>query len=390
MEFKINYENAQVVFSKIIDRLKERGYPFNKKGAVVPQELVDCSYMNDLEHSLFWFYVCHYMRGAIDSNMCTMRLAEMRVDKPEFFIPKEAAKLSVEELGDYLKKIINYTPYDIAAHWIENSRRMQHYFNGDPRNIFLGNDFDQVTDRVRNKGKAIEKLKDGEFPGFIGFQHKMVGMLCYFQVERKLVSAFDFITAVDFHLLRVMLMCEVIIPDDPSGKFLYNEKIQEPARNALKWYIENNPQHTMVELGDALWLLSSNGCKRSPWNRTFDVEGRQKTRYRKYLERKKKDKDFSDSRLEAEMDLPQNEIFGDSHLGTFESWIQSGKALREYYKNCGNCALVSHCKYGIPAEEYYQGGKLKLRLKPDTNLPIPFEIFTNEISLSGQRELLSE
>ena len=182
----------------------------------------------------------------------------------------------------------------------------------------------------------------------MGFQHKMVGMLSYFLVERKLIPEFNFITAVDFHLLRVMLANEVLVSTNGDvGR--YTERIQKPAREVLAWFIKNNPQYSMVELGDTLWLLYSALCRKSPWNKTVGSKRQEKRRQKGY---------------EAEEEAAQLSLFSEEELKfSFEGWINSSKPLRQSFNTCGMCPVHDSCQFGIPSEHYYQTGQFLLRPK---------------------------
>ena len=93
--FIVNYERAIEVILAIAEALMSNEFPF--ENALRPQDSVRID-GNRLEQSQFWFYACHYMRGAINSTTAIRRLAEMRNERPNLFVPNTAQNENKEDL----------------------------------------------------------------------------------------------------------------------------------------------------------------------------------------------------------------------------------------------------------------------------------------------------
>jgi len=348
--FSINEERLHEVADLLLGAWEEKSFPYSLSSTQRPQDLELNQELGKLDketQSLFWFYSCLYMTGAISSNMAIGRLWKIFKESPECFDPRYMMSLEGTQLSrfsDYLGSYIQYVPDLKAEQWVKNSHYLSTYFDGDPRNIFTDRTYEEAEPIIINKKNNAY----GDFPGFIGFQKKMAGMLTYFLIERKLINLSSYVAAVDFHLLRVMIMTGIIEVSAPDEPFRY-DWVMEVGQEVLRIKAGHNTQ-MMTDLADALWLLSGNLCSESPYNMTPDLTNDRLKRRNK--SRIKKDK--------APLPIPikHPELDLGNHEFDRKGWLQM--KTKDISKSCGRCFLKNHCALAIPAFDYYQHGKFQI------------------------------
>jgi hypothetical protein len=126
--------NKRVVFWMLDTLLalwtsKPKKYPYNRRDAVIPQTLIPHQIRkNPFVLACFYFYVCIYMRGGIESFQAFFAMIRMWFDHPMLFIPQMAARLEPEAIQAILKVYVGWDSKQASIHWVENSRRLvKHY-----------------------------------------------------------------------------------------------------------------------------------------------------------------------------------------------------------------------------------------------------------------------
>ena len=340
----------------------------------MPQETIPSEIRQDSELlARFFFLACIYMRGGITSATAFKGLFLVYQDDPGMFNANVAMNYSLETIKTKLSSRMGNWDIEVAAYnWKENCRRLATTWNGSVLNIFKDiTNYEEALERIRNKKG---KHKNGLDAGFVGFQHKMTSMLCYFLVDAGLVPGFEFPPPVDFHHLRILFGHEILTIKTERA-IRYGERILEPARSLLSRYLKTRHSDTPganLELADALWLFSLTICSNAPGNTTAGNGGGRK----ELKERKKKDGDWVQIPLKITGEFSQ------------EEWRHN--QTRKYLNTCGRCPMRTTCRHFAPAEAYYRRGILDLKPHLPMRLPIPsatkqnqskIDLFPEQISL---------
>lgn len=349
--FTVNHERAEEVFTVLLHQFRTRSFPY--EGAKTPQDLVDLSALSKREQSLFWWHVCYFMYGAIDSNDATLRLEKFYKKEPRYFEPETTMNMRPEELAEVLSaEVLSNDALNRARRWVKNAGPMHTRFGGDPRNVFCPTRSyeDLVTLIVNDPKRKLEGFED--FSGFFGFQEKMTGMIIYFLSHQELIERRPYIAAVDFHLLRIMLMTGVVVPSsDVMARpyFRYIEPLKA-ARDALRKFTNMDPT-VMTDLADALWLLSRNLCAESPKNSLPEYNDHRDAKYNANRIRRG---------LEPTPESPQL-AFALEERFDFNTWLRQTTQKMKILKSCGRCQISSHCGFKLPAAPVYQADHYMLQ-----------------------------
>lgn len=354
------------VFDTIIKRwqAEPKQFPYDQKGAVIPQNEIPAWLRNDKERLFnFYCYICLYMRGGIESLQAFKAMLRLISDKPELFDPVYAQHLTEAELQPIIATYVGWDSKAVARFWIENSKRLVRNWNGQASNIFRGlTNYEEALRRIKNKTSNKEWKQaccvDDRGEGFMGFQPKMVSMFVYFiDWEGLLRTDFIYPTPADFHNFRLALALRIMVLEPQPENLRSTERISEPWRKLTVRYLEaRRGQVSPVELADAIWLFSLTLCGASPLT--------------DYHERK--DKNGHGMFEEA----------GIAH-STDPSFL-SPKLRGRLERTCLACPLIRRCELAIPAGPYYQrrgdravafGGQLYLnsRFLIESHLPT-FEV----------------
>ncbi len=64
----IDHERADIVFTALREAFVAKSFPYDQ--SLTPQQIVgeELSKFDKLTQSRYWFYLCMYMRGPVDSN----------------------------------------------------------------------------------------------------------------------------------------------------------------------------------------------------------------------------------------------------------------------------------------------------------------------------------
>lgn len=321
-EIHVDKERAFLVLDTLMSVKNQGQHPYENLAARLPQTQVAEEIRADpLTHARFLFYSCHYMRGAIKSDMAMGKLVKLFYERPEFFNPWHAARIDDKALIETLGRLIRYHADKIPLYWKENSRRMTRRWGGDPRKIFEG-----ISGKQDVYRRVVNNSSKGRHSGFIGFRKKMTEMLTYFLVDANLVEEVKLSPPIDFHNLRILLATKSICFGEIDGK-RYTQELVEVASELLWSYcIERGV--SQVDLADATWVFSNTLCTKAIGNQA----------------------------------------------NTTPDWSRQ-KDVDKYIRSCGACPIQAKCDYNVPASTYYKTGVLTRieRQSPDIlfeHLPI--------------------
>ncbi|MDB5264919.1 MAG: hypothetical protein JWN64_490 [Parcubacteria group bacterium] len=364
MTVHIDWSQAEIVCGQLLAALRNKQYPYGEDWAL-PQTFIPKEIRQDpLLWARFLFYICHYMRGTIKSDHAVRQLVRVWEEHPEYFDPFSVVNsVSQQELQDVLGAKIPYKKEEIAHFWYENSCRLVQFWQGDPRTIF-----DEVTsaadmyERITNKrirGKKPETADHFGW-GFLGFQEKMASMLAYYLMEANLVAEFTASPPVDFHLCRILVASRVLVDDeDRTGKLRY-EQVAPKGIEVLEGYCRKH-NVSLVELGNALWMLSVVMCGRSPGNTSSAVQ-----------------RDENNKKIYPE----PNEV----------NWNNSAHQ-KAYLLTCAICPLELECQFNVFPGAYYQTGEIRTRIRERMPLLKETPLFEKahlQVRTDGRRKTASK
>ncbi len=343
MEITVHHERVFALLDVLLPRWKEKRYPYNRPDAIIPQTIIPAELRKKKkELAWFYFYICIYMRGGIESLQAFRALLRMRTAHPHLFDPLHAQWWPVEEVQLILKTFIGWDSKAASINWVENSRRLVGTWGDDPLALIRGvTTYEEALRRIKNKRTKAELAEANKINnnghGFRGFQPKMVSMLLYFyDWEGWLEPRFAYPSPADFHNFRLGLNFEAIEVKLEKGERLSaKEALSYPWREAVMSYIEKH-QADPLEVSDALWLFSLLLCGNSPLTVTRSELG-------------------PDLFSHAGVKLHSN--------GHDTRWL-SQRNLTALAQTCFVCPLVEKCAYAVPAQPYYRKGLLQLNPRP--------------------------
>lgn len=326
----IDWTRTYDVLGKLMDAYENKDFPYNQDSVRVPQDprhMPENLVRGGSEHAMFLWSTCYYMRGGIKSVDSFKILSKVYQDRPDIFDASQAASLDPIEVGKFIRSYgLGYQHLQIGNFWVENAKRLQDRWQGDPKNIFNGvTSYEESLDRIKNDGKG---------GGFLGFQEKMVSMITYYLMDEDLIEPYVFPLPVDLHVMRIAVANELIKFEgyDESENVLSDQALNTARELFYNYSLKRgvNP----LRLCDAVWLLSQSLCGKQPGNITLEPAGRANRNGRQTV-------------LEA---LPVD--------------ITDHKQQQAYHKTCESCPLnaeTATCEWNIPSKIYYVQGELKRR-----------------------------
>lgn len=350
MKVTVHEERVFALIDLLMERQRERKYPFNRSDAIVPQAVIPAEIRKKKRTlALFYFFVCVYMRGGIESLQAFKALFRLYADRPWMFEPHEIVSRTEEELSTILKQYVGWDAKTAGKFWRYNAQRLIADWGANPLNLLKGlTDYDEALRRIANARKgstSVSTVKktfglDTKHHGFAGFQAKMVSMLIYFyDWERWLQPRFLYPAPADFHHYRLNIAYKgIVVATDNGAHIRYSEKVSAPYREVLMRYLEERKADPIL-VADAIWLFSLLMCGNSPATRTKEL-GDLKPLFRKHG-----------------VDEP------DWDHG---KWLSS-RARQDLQQTCGVCALQETCDFAVPSHPYYRKGQFVLR--PRRRLP---------------------
>ena len=339
----VHQDRVDETLDPMMEAYYARSFPYDLPAARVPHETSNMPVelpLGGVEHAMFHFVGCYYMRGGIDSYNAYTRLGKIYSKRPElwncdYVVSRSLDDDSREQLEAEIAQTLKYAGLGfqatIARGWVENAHRLIQGYEGDPRKIFEGtSDYAEIVGRVKRKGKN----------GFFGFREKMTSMLAYFLADDKLIPGFTYPIPIDFHVSRISVASGMVtFPDLDHEPDLdvWSDQLQAALRDIYTDYAVRK-NHTPEDLCNAVWLLSGVLCSEAPGNAVTQVS-------------------------------PKDERWGRSTLlAPIKVNPGSNRDREKYAKTCAKCPASLHCKWNIPAGRYYIHGALirdvKLELLP--------------------------
>ncbi|PCI19854.1 hypothetical protein COB64_03085 [Candidatus Wolfebacteria bacterium] len=332
MKLHVDYTRAESIFNVLLERLKEKKFPYDRDLELVPDKIFEHFEPRSIQHALFLFCACYYMRGGIKSSTAIMSLSNVCDAHPEFFIPEYISEIkSTDEENKLIKKMMGvlqdnglaFNASVIPKFWIRNFQKLHTFWNGNPMSLLKStNSYKKTCEIISNKGTFSSAHPNG----FYGFQEKMVSMLIYFYIHAEIVDSATFPIPIDFHVLRIMVAHKIITKGKyKENKNFFGDEILKKARSLSVRYCKNN-NISSKELSDALWFLSRDLCGTHPGN--------------------------------------------ESHIGPYKArkteiqpikviWNKS--QVQAFNKSCLLCPIEKTCCFNIPSANYYRQGKLITR-----------------------------
>lgn len=344
----IDYSRAKEIFALMLERYQGKRYPFQNMEEDLPQHLVLAEVTADpLRLARHLFFSCHYMRGTVISSHAFRVLNDLQKESPWLFTEDILVLTTPLQVSQALGSKIKWHQEAIGKAWLQNARTLHREWKGDPRNIFRGVKSKETLYR-RVMGRKYRPKEPNRYTGFIGFQEKMTSMLAYFLEATGLIEPNPLSAPIDFHHFRVYLATGMINVTESEVRY---EKVKRLGIQ-LAERLQRDFGLSQVEYGDVIWLWSLRSCRRSPHNRTIEVE-------------------HAESRRLTREVVPV--VWSPNQIGAHE-------------RTCGRCYIADHCSFGIPAGIYYKSGVFRLipRMSPPQGnifaaVEIPYE------SLEGRR-----
>jgi len=346
-----DYPAGYAMLDKLVALHQAKKYPFNRPDAIIPQNIIPAELRKDKRLlACFYFYICIYMRGGIESLQAFNAMIRMWRTHPELFDPMWARLHSPAVVQPILKKFVGWDSEAASINWVTNSRLLADSWDGNPLNLLKKlRNYDEALRRIRNKRtkRDLQEAGPGN-EGFRGFQPKMVSMLIYFyDWEGWLEKRFLYPSPADFHNFRLAIANgALIVKLEPGENLKSNEKLSAPWRTLVMDYLKDRKADPLV-VADALWLYSLVLCGNSP----MTVSKELKPRTEKI--RNKNKEVIEEKRVIA--------LF--EHSNVKEEWSSAewaaGKSKR-LKQTCLACVLAVTCAYAIPSRPYYRKGNLVL------------------------------
>lgn len=351
MEITVDRDILFPVLDTLLERWRAKRFPYQKKDAIIPQTVIpDELRRNKKALAIFYFYLCIYMRGGIESLQAFNAMLRMRTDHPHLFDPSyvHGHWMTPEEVQPIIKQYVGWDSEAASINWVTNSRRLVDNWGSNPLNLIKDlTTYDEALRRIRNKLTDREFRSDErKYEGFRGFQPKMVSMILYFyDWEGWLTPRFLYPAPADFHNFRLGLNQGAIRVKGLNGRPLRAEEaLSAPWRDALMDYLRMRGADP-IEVADAIWMFSLVMCGNSPLNTT------------------KEERENGSGMFDIE-NLP--------HIMESSSNFSSA-AKKKLKETCLRCPLIADCRYSIPSRPYYRKGEL--RMKPRPRIEMLFPVF---------------
>lgn len=334
----IDWPLAGNVFGLMLEALRHNHWPYNVAQQPhieenLPRRLSEMGRDRRRVEARFFLVVCYYMLAGIESDTAMRGLSKVFDEDPDLFA-SDFNKLTGEEkvyLRDRIFGVLNRAKLNrragqVADQMVYNFAKIDRFWGRDPRKLFAGTtDFDELRRRLISKNRKFNP----ETPeGFLGFQEKMVSMLAFFLMDRKLVRYYLLPVPVDFHVLRILTATRILqVEGAEYGDNLYTEEYRAAAREVTQSYCAEHGVSWM-RLCDCLWLLSRTGCRWHPDLRSS----------------------LGPPMARKTAIYPQNYC-----------WDKSRARVKTYARTCGCCPVSSSCRDAVPSAPYYKWGKLIVR-----------------------------
>jgi hypothetical protein len=168
-----DYKAGYAMLDKLVGLHQANKYPFNRPDAIIPQKIIPEEIRKDKYLlACFYFYICIYMRGGIESLQAFNAMIKMWRVHPELFDPVRAQMLSPEQVQPILREFVGWDSKAASINWVTNSIRLSKNWNGNPLNLLKNlRSYDGAIKRIRNKRTKRDLREAGKGnEGFRGFQ----------------------------------------------------------------------------------------------------------------------------------------------------------------------------------------------------------------------------
>ncbi len=331
LRMEVHKDHAFEVIDTLMEAYQNNEFPYSLDTTRVPQDvrhMPKTLELGTVDHAMFFFNVCYYMRGGTKSNDAVKRMSRLYDRHPELFNAQTAAEYDPEEMIPLLADVGLGMHSTAPFHWVKNSQRLVELYDGDPRRIF-----DDVAEDDDPYDLSLQRVANQKGAGFVGFQKKMTSMLIYYLMEQKLIDEFAFPLPVDVHVMRVSIANEMLtFPDAPYGTNLFTGETTDALRELYFSYVMERGADSL-ELSNAVWMLSEALCGKTPGNITFEPHGRDKRNGRATY-------------LVPQVVDPYNR-----------------RQREAYADSCNECPVQETCEFNIPGKPYNVGGALIIRGK---------------------------
>ncbi len=337
LTIRVHKKHAYETLGILLDAYENNAPPYDQDRVRLPHDprhMPETLVRGSVDHAMFFFNVCYYMRGGIKSNDAVKRMSRVYDKRPDLFDCKSASSATTDDIVKVLTDNGLGFQATVAGQWIENSRRLLERYDGDPRNIFTDiGTYEECQERIQNTGKGR---------GFLGFQEKMTSMIIYYLMDDELIEPFNFPIPVDLHVMRISIANEFLtFPGAPKGTNLFTKETLAALRKLYFDFAADNNVNPL-RLCDAVWMLSESSCGRHPGNSTLEPLGRDNRNGRSsYL-------------IPAPVDM------------------SNPTQQAAYASACGVCPIEKTCKHNIPGTQYYVGGNIIIRGRR-LRFPLPVE-----------------
>lgn len=393
LKFEIDYTRAKLVFHALIERLRERGAPYH--AAAVPQ--IDANLpinmaRGTVEHAIFFFAACLWMRGGTESGTAVRLLKKMFENEPNMFKPSFFAD------GSYFQSYIPYVAETLKAYklgqqigqnakgWIHNMRELALRWKGDPRELFRGKpSFETLCKRIIRHRMPKQKGQSGDagYEGFMFFREKMVAMLAYFLMDSGLVPLQYVPVPVDFHVLRILVTNRIVLVKGKSleetiGVDFLKKSVQNLARKVTLWYCKKF-RISPIALCDALWLLSRTLCRNNPGNSGYVADPQ-----RHAMKYAGQDSLPFMNDIQPTHFPPRGRM---RYLGMRFDDRELEKMQPRFKASCHICPVEKFCKFNVTSAMCYVGGKLvpeRLRFVPTNGVAVQKTLFGTDTFIDAQ------
>jgi len=340
----INWPRAYKVFDTLIKALRNRNYPYNQStGPHVDKNLPRTMPRVGVEHALFLFCTCYYMRGTINSETALIALSRVYDSDADLFVPKfiteasekDSLELSLRLSQALAEQSLNYKLEETIGFWIKNSAKLHRYWDGDPRKLFENiNSYEDIYDRIIRKGKFDPTNPNG----FLCFQKKMASMIAFFLADSGIIPEFMFPVPIDFHAYRVLLATGILTLTGKGNRITKNHVLEELGDKARKVTLQYCTKRGVspLRLCDCTWILSRTICAKYPGN----------------------DSSIGERQGRSTKVTPKMPDWG------------RGAHIKRYIKSCHMCPINKWCQNAVPSATYYQNGHLVIIPKEKHGTPM--------------------
>jgi hypothetical protein len=389
LRFYADRRQAKMVFDALIKRLSEKGPPYHAAHVPQAQQFIPANIVQgSREQAIFFFMLCLWMRGGVESDTASKFLKEMYEKEPGAFIPDrywdwglESTKNQISYVTGILQRYrLGQRVDDNAPGWVYNMRKLAKFWKGDPRELMK----DKPRFKVLARRIIGETGEDGAFinednpNGFRFFREKMAAMIAYFLMDAGLVPMFQAPVPVDFHVLRLVVANRIIRVRGKNavesvGIDFMKAKVQALAREVTEWYCKKH-RISPVALCEALWLLSRNLCRFNPGNSGYVADDKRRSTLKVARVPVDDHPMFDGIHLNGNGKLAVTDddpgLTGRKRylgLKRDEHALLKPTMVQNFKDSCGVCPLNDSCKYNISSGAYYTAGMLlpeRLRFIP--------------------------